>query len=268
MSRRSAAPVQQGRPARPAVVGMSRPADVPLLTRPDEKRHLDAVVSADPGHLGQFGRRQQHRAAARSMVDRDTVGCASATTAASTARSSPGHPHRQPGNCSAPVIRADAPQPGLGQKSWRARMPALSIGGLRRRSARFRWSICWSSSLRDQCQPPVQRGAATAGRRRVRRPARRAGHRDKLAPVGDEVGIFRLRAARQARIPGDRVTSRDGLAVPARASLIRRDLELALGEADRAALVVTSPLPRRAVGGIGRVQSGQSLAVGRTRPGG
>ena len=70
----------------------------------------------------------------------------------------------------------------------------------------------------------------------------------RSTPSGlDEVGVLCLRATRQAGIPGDRVAGLDAGGVPAGIALARGDLELALGEADRAALVVARPSARGAL---------------------
>src|SRR5215831_7486693 len=58
----------------------------------------------------------------------------------------------------------------------------------------------------------------------------------------------------------------DSGGVPAGIVLARGDLELALGEADRAALVVARPAARGALPGIARVERAQRLPVAARRP--
>src|SRR5438309_4467981 len=85
---------------------------------------------------------------------------------------------------------------------------------------------------------------------------------DPLQAAGvHQVGVLRLRAPGQARVPGDRVTGLDGHRGPAGAAVSRGDLELALGVADRAALVVPGPAARRAFTLVAAVQGAAHVPV-------
>ena len=100
----------------------------------------------------------------------------------------------------------------------------------------------------------------------LHRPGRSGGH--PLHPVRlDEVRVLCLRPTRQAGIPGDRVAGLDAGCVPAGIALARGDLELALGEADRAALVVARPSARGALPCVPLLERGQRLPVAAARPG-
>ena len=183
-----------------AVGGGGRAADVPLLPRADEQRDLDAVVGGDPGHLGQLSLGVQHRAAALGdPVDRD----AACGRLGRRRRAAPPAP-RSSGSRS----RKCAPS---GNRAWLAGAAGSAV---RPRPASTPAPV--SARACDPsvtCRPPVQRGAAAAAPSSgSSRPARRAGHWRELAVAGHQVGVLRLRAARQARVPGDRVTGRDRLA--------------------------------------------------------
>src|SRR5262249_61625340 len=90
---------------------------------------------------------------------------------------------------------------------------------------------------------------------------------ETLRPVrADEICVLRLGAARQTGVPGDRVARLDARGVPAGIVLARGDLELALGEADRAALVVARPSARGTLPRVTRVERAQRLPVAARRP--
>ena len=139
-------------------------------------------------------------------------------------------------------IRKCAPSGNRARARGRRRLERQSVLARRTSVPVMRHRRRVASAVR----PPVRPGrggcrssAGSAGQpgcrmlRRRRSPAPAVG--------GDEVGVLGLGPAGQARVPGDRVTDRDRLRLPAGARLVRRDLELALGEADRPALVVPGP---------------------------
>ena len=215
-------------------------ADVEALARPDEERDLDAGLRADRRHLAQLRLAQQHRAAAlRDAVDDDPL--------------RPRRAHDLLEHARALDARdLDAEVRAVGE----ARALAARGGAPRdcRRAARRRPSCA-------RLPVVMSRTPCARGPPRPRRGQSPVSVSQRRPSVLDRIRVLGLAAARDARIPGDRVPRRRCAARYQRLSRCARDdLELALAIGDRAALVVLAPCAGMPGLGVGLVADARSTS--------